>query len=108
MAPLFLKNIVLKIVFNIVGERKSCFSFSNLGAVNMPEEFTRYVDRIDFVIGVQAASPYNMSLISYKGKSYLNVIRNMKEPVLERELYDTFKALGLHVSVESNTRNEEK
>ena len=47
-----------------VRERKSCFSFSNLGLVNMPEEFRRYVDRLDFVLGSLSSAPYNTSAIT--------------------------------------------
>ena len=105
--PLFLKNFVMKMIFNAVGERKSCFSFSNLGLVKMPEEFDRYVDRLDFVLGAQASAPYNTSLITYKGKMNLNVIRNMAEPVLEREIYHVLRELGIRPVVESNTRTED-
>ena len=65
IVPLFIKNFVMKLVFNAVGERKTCFSFSNLGVVNVPEEFSAYVDRLDFVLGNQASAPYNTSAITY-------------------------------------------
>lgn len=102
--PLFLKNIVMKLIFNAVGEKKSCFSFSNLGLVKTPQEFTNYVQRLDFVLGVQASAPYNTSLITYNGQMNLNVIRNISEPVLERELYEVLRQLSLQPRVESNTR----
>ena len=102
--PLFLKNIILKTVFNLVGERKSCFSLSNLGLVTMPEAFTEYVQRMDFVLGVQAAAPYNTGVITYNGTLYLNIIRNIEEPILEQALYRVFKNLSLSVKAESNTR----
>ena len=102
--PLFLKNVVMKLIFNAVGEKKSCFSFSNLGLVRMPEEFSAHVSRIDFVLGVQASAPYNTSLITYNGNMYLNVIRNIHEPILEREIYEVLRSLSLCPTVESNTR----
>jgi len=102
--PLFIKNVVMKLIFDAVGERKSCFSFSNLGAVNVPEEFSRYVDRIDFVIGTQASAPYNTAILSYKGKMYLNVIRNIEEPKLEYEIHEALRELSIPHVVESNTR----
>jgi len=102
--PLFLKNIILKTVFNLVGERKSCFSLSNLGLVSMPKEFTDYVERMDFVLGVQAAAPYNTGVITYNGTLYLNIIRNIEEPILESALYRVFKDLGIHVKAEGNVR----
>lgn len=106
-APLFIKNTVMKMVFNAVGERKSCFTFSNLGVVRAPEEFCRYVERLDFVLGVQASAPYNTSAITFGGKMYLNIIRNIAEPVLEREIYAVLRELGLQPIAESNTRGKE-
>ncbi len=102
--PLFIKNVVMKLIFDAVGERKSCFSFSNLGAVTAPDEFSRYVDRLDFVIGVQSSAPYNTAIISYKGKMYLNVIRNIEEPKLEYEIHEALRELSIPHTVESNTR----
>ena len=102
--PLFLKNIVMRMVFDAVGERKACFSFSNLGVVNVPQEFRQYVERMDFVIGTQAQSPYNIGAITYGNKLYINLIRNIEQPLLEKELYAVLKELGIRPRAESNTR----
>lgn len=107
LVPLFIKDIVMKMIFNAVGERKSCFSFSNLGLVNMPEEFMRYVDRLDFVLGSQSSAPYNTSAITYNGRLVLNIIRNIAEPVLEYEIYHVLRELGIMPTAESNTRGKE-
>ncbi len=106
--PLVLKNLIMKAIFNAVGEKKSCFSFSNLGLVNVPEEYSTYVKRMDFVLGSQAAAPYNVSALTYGGKMYLNVTRNASEPVLEREIYAVMREMGVPHTVESNTRGKEK
>lgn len=105
--PLFIKNAVMKLVFNAVGERKSCFSFSNLGVAVVPPEIFGYVERMDFVLGVQAAAPYNTSAITFGGTLYLNVIRNISEPILERALCEVLRELELRPVVESNTRGKE-
>lgn len=106
IAPLFLKNMVMKLVFNAIGEKKSCYTFSNLGIVKMPPEMEEYIERMDFVLGVQSHAPYNTSLITYGGKMYFNIIRNIKEPLLEKELYKVFKSLGIRPRAESNMRLE--
>jgi hypothetical protein len=108
IVPLFLKNVIMKAVFNAVGEKKSCFSFSNLGLVDVPEEYARYVSRMDFVLGSQAAAPYNVSAITYGGEMYLNVTRNAKEPVLEEKIYRILREMGVPHEVESNTREKEE
>ena len=104
LAPLFLKNMVMKLVFNAVGEKKSTFTLSNIGVVTVPPEMAEHITRMDVLLSVQSRAPYNSALITYGDKMYLNIIRNIKENMLERELYETFKELGLKVVAESNTR----
>lgn len=107
VVPLFLKNIIMKAIFNAVGERKSLFSFSNLGLVSAPPEFSDRVVRMDFVLGSQSNAPYNVSALTYNGKMYLNITRNCKEPALEGEIYRVLRERGVPHSVESNTRGKE-
>ena len=100
--PLFLKNLIMKAVFSAVGERKSCLSMSNLGAVELPEEMLPYVQRFDFILGVQATAPSNCGVISFKDKLYINFIRNIQEPTLESHFFRVLHDLGLTVEVQSN------
>lgn len=102
--PLFLKNFVMKAVFNSVGERKSCLSLSNLGAVQIPEEMKPYVERFDFILGVQASAPYNCGVLSYGDTLYVNFIRNIRESKLEYHFFRVLQEMGIPVQVESNVR----
>ncbi|MBQ9747475.1 MAG: alpha/beta hydrolase fold domain-containing protein [Clostridia bacterium] len=102
--PLFIKNAVMKMVFNAVGERKSCFTLSNLGAVTLPEEMTPYVERFDFVISPQASAPNNCAAISYGDTLCINFIRNTVESTLEAQFYEVLRRLGIHTKVESNDK----
>ena len=105
--PLFLKNLVMKAIFDAVGESRACFSLSNLGVVKAPKEFSDYVERLDFVIGVQASAPYNTSVVTYGGKINLSMIRNIEKPILETAFYEVLRELGIPVTVESNARVKE-
>ena len=105
IAPLFLKNIVMKLFFLLFGEKKSTLSLSNLGRVTLPPEMESYVERMDFTLGTQSTAPYNAGVISYRGSLNLNVIRNIKEPRLEMALYRILRdECKVHVKVESNER----
>lgn len=103
--PLPIKNIVMKAVFNSVGEIKSCLTLSNMGAVKVPDVMAEYVERFDFILGVQATAPYNCGMLSYGDTIYLNFIRDVKDAELERHFWNTLQNLGLSAEVESN-RNE--
>lgn len=100
--PLFLKNMVMKAVFDSVGERKSCMSMSNLGQVQVPEALKPYISHFDFILGVQATAPYNCGILSYGDELRINLIRNITEPVLEERLHRVLKDMGIPVCVESN------
>ncbi|MDP4132498.1 MAG: hypothetical protein Q8882_00620 [Bacillota bacterium] len=105
LTPLFIKNVVMKAVYKTVGEKKSCITLSNLGAVTLPCNMKKYVSRIDFVLGVQATCPNNCGILSYNGKLYINFIRNIKEPTLERKFFTFLKEMGLDVEIESNQKD---
>ena len=100
--PLFIKNAAMKLVYNAVGECKSCLSLSNLGDIKLPEELRPYVERFDFILSPQASSPYNSSALSYKGWLYVNITRAIREPILENHFFAVLKSLGLNARVESN------
>ena len=108
LVPRVLKDLLMKLVYFAVGERKSTITLSNLGVVKMPPELSEHITRMDFLLGVQSTAPYNSAIITYGDKMYLNIIRNIKESVLERELYETFKELGIKVVAESNSRTDRR
>jgi NRPS condensation-like uncharacterized protein len=100
--PLFVKNFVMKMVFNSVGEKKSCLSLSNLGAVDLPDIMKPYISRMDFILGTQATAPHNCGVVSFGDTLYINMIRSTREPELENHFYRVLRDLGLSVQAESN------
>ena len=102
--PLFLKNMVMRTVFNAVGEKKCCLCLSNLGQVRLPEEMKPYVTRFDFILSAQATAPQNCAAISYGENLYVNFTRNIREPELEAHFFRVLRDLGLGAEVQSNSR----
>lgn len=102
LIPLPIKNAVMKAIFDSVGEKKSCLTLSNIGQVKVPESMAKYIKRFDFILGVQAAAPYNCGMLSFGDTIYINFIRNIKEAELERHFFAVLQELGLSATVESN------
>ena len=100
--PLFVKNIAMKLVYNMVGEKKSCITLSNLGVVAMPKELAESVKRMDFILGMQAQTHNNCGVVCCGGKIYINFARNIEESTLERLFFTRLVKMGIHVKVESN------
>ncbi len=104
LIPLFIKNPIMRLVFDAVGENVSCLTLSNLGRIDVPDEMLPFVTRVEFVLGPQASAPYNASCTSFGGRTYLNIVRNCREPKLERMFFTSLVKAGLHVKIESNER----
>ena len=102
LMPLFLKNIVMKAVYFAVGERKSSLSLSNLGQVRLPDVMVPYVERLDFILGVQATAPYNCGVVSFGDTINVNFIRNIRQSLLESRFYQILRDMGIPVLAESN------
>ena len=104
MAPLFVKNLAMRMVYADVGERKGCLNISNLGNVKLPAAMQPYVRRLDFIIGVQKTYPNNCSVASCGNVTCINMIRRIREPELERQFFSRLVELGIPVTIESNER----
>lgn len=104
IVPLFLKNIIMKMVFNFVGEKKSCLSFSNLGNIQIPDIMKQYIERIDFILGPQAQAPYNCSAYTYNGTLNITFSRDIKESRLETYFFRELQKLEIEACVQSNQR----
>ncbi len=102
LIPLPLKNAVMKLIFNSVGEKKSCMSFSNLGKVELPEEMKPYIKDFGIVPVVGADAPYAGGVISYGEELQIPLIRKLKKAELERHFYAALREVGLSPTLESN------
>ena len=94
----------MRAVYAARGEKGGCLNISNLGIVTVPEAMTSYLLRLEFIVGVQLTYPNNCSVVSYDGKTYINMIRSIRESELERRFFSRLVALGVPIEIESNRR----
>ena len=104
LAPVFLKDIVMDGVYRRSGESGGSLNISNITGLNLPEEMLPYIERMEFIIGPQRSYPNNCSILSFGGKTYINMIRNIRESELERRFFSRLVELGIAVDIESNRR----
>lgn len=103
--PLFIKHIAMRGVYLASAEKKGCLNVSNLGEVSIPDIMEPYIERFEFVVGVQLTYPNNCSVVSFGGNTYINMIRNTKDSELERLFFSKLVELGIPVGIETNRRD---
>lgn len=104
VAPLFLKDVAMRAVFYMTGDKKTATCFSNLGNARLPEEMALFVTRMEFLLGPLSHNPVAIGTLSYDGTMYINITRTIRESDLEREFFTRLVKLGIPVRIESNQR----
>ena len=102
LAPLFLKDFVMDLVYRRSGEGGGSLNISNIAGLALPEALQPYVARMEFIIGPQRSYPNNCSVLSYGGKTYINMIRSIRESELERRFFSRLVEIGIPVEIECN------
>lgn len=103
LAPLYLKDPIMKLYFIMNGDRYNSVTLSNLGMVRLPDEMSQYVERVSFMLGA-ARNPLACACISFENKLCFNIIRTIEEPLLERTFFSMLTEMGIHITLESNHR----
>ena len=102
LAPVFLKNFIMNQVYESRGEKCGCINISNLNQLRLPDEMKTYINRMEFIVGPQRSYPNNCCVFSYNGKTYINMIRTIRETELERRFFSRLVELGVPIDIESN------
>jgi NRPS condensation-like uncharacterized protein len=106
--PLFIKQWIVKSVFNRVGEPALSFTMSNLGKVEMPSSTKPFIDHFEFMVCSTFVMPINMGMASYED----NLTLSFSRIIDDREFIDFFvsylvKTLNVEVRVSGNRWEEQ-
>ena len=104
IAPLFLKNMVMRLVYSRVGDRTTSTTLTNLGNLKLPAEMSQYVERADLILGPLSRNRVVAASISYNGTLHFTFTRTITDSSLEREFFCNLVKLGIPVKVESNNQ----
>lgn len=102
ICPLFLKNIVLKIVYEKLGAKARTSTLSNLGEIKTPPEFKDHVLRYEFVLGPQTREMVSLSCCSFNGNTVISVSRTIKEKSVVKLFFQKLAEDGLDVVLDTN------
>lgn len=82
--PLPVKWLLLRLAHQLFGERNSCITLSNLGALSLPWEMRQWVEGIEFALTPRMKSAYNCGVVSYGKNVSVCFSRTCQEQELER------------------------
>ncbi|MCR5553661.1 MAG: hypothetical protein K6F08_02850 [bacterium] len=105
LIPLPIKNLALSTSFNLLGENLQTFAFSNLGKVQVPDEFYDEIERYEVNLGRSKHNAISVGLISFGDILTITISSKLCENTTERDVLRKLSEFGIDIKVESNRRD---
>ena len=102
LTPLFLKNMIINMIFRQAGESRFTSTITNLGMIEVPDQMKEHIERFDFMLGASRYNKVNCAVVSFGEYMCLNFTRTIKESLVEKEFFTFLVKQGIHVKIESN------
>ena len=108
LIPMFLKRPIAYLISNKIAERGTTTVFSNLGVVNTPEEFNKYVIKGDFILGTTSVNKELFSLITVNNIATFTMSKFSINNKVELDFYQEFKDLGILIEIHGSDNYDNK
>ena len=102
MAPLFVKDFVVKRFYAHVQDRNSSAGLTNMGVMQIPPSMHPYIERYDIYMGQPFSNRTNCAVISFGDVLTINFTSGIIEAEVERFFFKKLVGDGIHVMIESN------
>ncbi len=101
LAPLGIKNAIMRFVYFTSGLKNITTNFSNLGVVKLPKSMQEYVVGFEFQSSVSAHGVTFCSAVTYGDDLCFSFTRRIRECRLEKEFFRSLQKQGLDFTLES-------
>lgn len=102
VAPLALKNVVLRTAYNAFGETLYTCSLSNLGCISVPDDMKQYIERFEFLLGRPVTNLMSCTCCSFGNDMIISFTMAMHETDIEKFFFRFLAGKGLDVTIETN------
>lgn len=100
--PLFIKQPIAKRIYGFLGDQAFTSTLSNMGVIDMPEEYKKYILSMDFILGTCPNNRAICGLITYNNVTTLSISKMTKDPTFEEKMYELLLKDNLIVEVEGS------
>ena len=100
--PRIIKMPFANRLYGFLGDQAFTSTLSNIGLVKLPEEYNKYIDSMDFVLGTAPNNRAICGLITYNETSTLSISKTTKDPSFEDSIYRLLKEEEIDVKIEGS------
>lgn len=99
--PLPLKNLSVKVGYWL-SAKANTISFSNLGRIQVPEMYKKYIENFEVLLTATNPEPIKCGICTFEDKSVVTFTSRMGGTYLQRAFFRKLAAAGLEIVIESN------
>lgn len=103
--PLWVKRLVMPVIYHRYGERAYTSSISNLGKISLPEEIRDQVEAIQMFPPPSAGNKLKIVMATYENNLCISFGKTVAEKVIERIFFTKIRKMGIPVKIEGNQLN---
>lgn len=102
IAPNLLKTPVMKICYNMFGDRKYTSTLTNIGFMKLPDSLEKFVDRFDCVLGGGVGlNALGCAVVGFKNKLTVSISSTTTDTSVQNCFFDTMVKDGAVISFDS-------
>ncbi len=102
LLPLLLKDLVLPVLYQFMGERNYTSGFSNLGRMELPGEMCPHVERFDFYPPPSKGNRIKCTAVSWQDRLHVSFGSLVEDTEIERIFFTSLRKMDIPVKIESN------
>lgn len=106
LIPLVIKQPIAKFISGIIGDLAFTTTLSNIGIIDLPDEYKNYIEDMEFVLNTSTKNRASCGLITYNDTATLSITKLTKDPSFESKIYDLLSKDGIEISVEGSEMYE--
>ena len=104
LLPLGVKDFMLKLIYNRVGERLFTTTLTNLGVMALPEEASNYIKHYFVVLGATKLNKINLTAVSYRNECSISFSSRLVENKIIGSFFRKLANFGLEIKLFSNLK----
>lgn len=102
ICPLILKNLVIKVVCMILGDKLNTCALSNVGNIELPSWMSKVVKSFECNTGVGNVATHSVALNTYNETTTISFTRSVYETEIERLFFSYMAQRGADIEIQSN------
>lgn len=102
VVPLFIKDMLMPIIYRTYGEGNYTTGFSNVGAIKMPPELEEHIERFELYPPPSTGNTLKVTMVSYQEHLYISFGSLSRDRRVEQIFFTKLRKMGMPVKIEAN------